>query len=300
MVPAGASTQVLDFPASRIELQWLSSQDADARVIERAGSVTFLEGYAYTYIVTGAENDPFILATEVGVNRAAPGAFVDATPVASDASQVPLRAFNALAEPLDIRVRLDGITVAGELAPRQASDKLRVPPAVYTLRIGPTTDDNAPAYYVGELSLVDVPPVTLFVYGSPDEPAIALLPDYTEPAQPGQAVIRIIHAVAGAEDLVVAFDMPGLAPATGAGATPTPGPLDSYESVPFGPGQTSGFVGLPANTYDIYVRRAADSEVVAIVPRLALEGRMYYDLLLLPGSGAGSYEVILLPAPLES
>jgi len=94
--------------------------------------------------------------------------------------------------------------------------------------------------------------------------------------------------------------MPGLAPATGAGATPTPGPLDSYESVPFGPGQTSGFVGLPANTYDIYVRRAADSEVVAIVPRLALEGRMYYDLLLLPGSGAGSYEVILLPAPLES
>lgn len=308
MVPAGAATQVLDIPASRLELLWLNSQGAEARIVERVGEVTFLEGYAYTYIVTGAERDPFIIATETGVDRAQPAPFAEETPAASLAAGVPVRVFNALTEPLDIRVRLDGITIAAALAPRQSSDQRRVPAAIYTLRVGPADDNNAPAYYIGELSLVDVPPVTLLVYGKPDTAATALLPDYQGPAQPGQAVLRVIHAAADADELLVSFDIPGLAlpgsptlvaPATVTRLTLTPGPLEQYDSGPFGPGQTTEFIGLPANTYDIYIRRATDNQVVAIVPRLALQSRTAYDLLLLPGPSADVLDVLLLSWPLD-
>ncbi|NPV66865.1 MAG: DUF4397 domain-containing protein [Anaerolineae bacterium] len=308
MIPAGAATQVLDIPASRFELLWLNSQGADARIVERAGEVTFLEGYTYTYVVTGAERDPFVIATEAGVDRAQPAPFVEETPAASEAEGVPVRVFSALTEPLNIRVRLDGITVAEDLAPRQASDQTHVPPAVYTLRVDPVTDPNAPAYYVGELSLVDVPPVTLLVYGNPDAPATALLPDYQGTAQPGQAVLRVIHAAADTGDLLVSFDIPGLAPpgsptiaapAVVPRPTLTPGPLEQYDSGLFGPGQTTEFIGLPASTYDIYIRRATDDQVVAIVPRLVLQSRTAYDLFLLPGPSPEVLDVILLPSSLE-
>ncbi len=307
MVPAGANSRVLDFPASRLELLWLNSQGVDTRVVEWAGEVTFLEGYSYTYVVTGADRDPFLIATEVGVDHTLPGLFTDETPVSTEPERVLLRAFNALAEPLNVRIRLGDLVVVDDLANRQSSDPQPIPPGVYTLRVGPPGEDNAPAYYVGELPLTSVLPVTLFVYGSPEAPAIVLLPDYTEPGQPGQAVIRIIHAVVSADNLIATFDIPGSASADSptlavppiARPTATPGPLSRYESIAFGPGQTSGFVGLPASTYDIFVRRASDNEVVAIVPRLTLESRTAYDLLLLPGSSAGTYEVILLPTALE-
>lgn len=309
MIPAGAATQALNIPASRFELFWLNSQAADARIVERAGEVTFLEGYAYTYVVTGAEHDPFIIATETGVDRAQPAPFVEETPAASETEGVPVRVFNALTEPLDIRVRLDDITITERLAPRRSSAQRRIPPAVYTLRVGPASDDNAPAYYVGELSLVDVLPVTLLVYGNPDTAATALLPDYQGSAQPGQAVLRVIHAAADAGDLLVSFDIPGLAPpgsptlaapaATVARPTLTPGPLEQYDSGAFGPGQTTEFIGLPASTYDIYIRRVTDNQVVAIVPRLTLQSRIAYDLLLLPGPSADVLDVILLSSPLD-
>jgi hypothetical protein len=197
---------------------------------------------------------------------------------------------------VNLRVRLDNIEIVNNLPARQAGPYTSLAKNTYTLRIGQAgASANAPDFYIGDLSLLDRNRVSLLVYGSVEQMQVRLLPDYDRPVQQGQSVLRIIHAIAGQDDLSVAVDLPDV---VGGESVQTPQVnLAHYETGTISPGEAGPFINLPRGTYDIRVSRVADSEVVAIVPRLALESLTTYDLLLLPDASGEGYAIELLDGP---
>jgi hypothetical protein len=204
-----------------------------------------------------------------------------------------------------VRVRLNDSTLIERLPAREASGYITVRPDRYTLRVGPAgTSPNTPDYFIGDVSLLNTTRASLILYGPVETMQVSTAGDYAQAVQSGQAILRVIHAVAGQDRLIVSITLPGIVstrePEIGPEGTPvsypeTPaGRFATYESSAFGPGDTTGFIGLPRGTYDVNVTRTSDSQVVLIVPRLALEGRTLYDLLLLPGSAADTFDVHLL------
>ncbi len=300
----GMATGVIELPIGTFNLLWSTGSNADGRVVEFPGEFVFEEGVAYTYIVTGTDDAPFALADSVGVEVAPQMAFgVDEESQGSDV--LNLRVINALAEPLDVRVRLDDSVLIESLPPREASAYLTVRPDRYMLRVGPAgPSPNVPDYYIGEISLLNQTRASLLLYGNPDTMRVSLAPDYSQAVQSGQAILRIFHAIPELDNLTASIALPGIAPAAeppaSAEGTPIyipetpPGRFETYETSAFGPGQNTGFIGLPQGTYDIHLARTSDSQVVLIVPHLALQSRTLYDLLLLPGEAQGAFDVQLL------
>jgi hypothetical protein len=310
MIPQGNNSRVLDFRAGPIELLWVTGQDNNARIVERAGEITFEAGYTYTYVVTGTEDTPFLLSSEVGIDEEVATVTGDESEGSTDeGNMTSLRAINALAEPLRLRIRLDGDVVLDELDTFETSTYTRVPEAEFDLRVESSGEStNAPAFYVDTLSLLNKQRETLLLYGTTEEMAISLLPDYDQPVANGQAILRVIHAVPEREDLTIEVDLPGIASTAEPGPTPDTGgtpvapipetpasEFQRFSSSAFGPGEATRFIGLPTGSYDIRVITPRNSRVVAIIPSLMLESQTVYDLLLLPGAGE-SFEIELLRA----
>lgn len=306
-IPYGAYTRPLDLPAGQYdELMWLTGEGNNARVVERAGSVTLEEGHTYTYIVTGQDYLPFLLGTETGLDTSVASIGPDTNP--GDVAEV--RALNALAEPLGLRVQLGDITLTELLEYAEASGYQTVPAQDYTLRVGSAGSSyNAPDYLIQDLPLLNTRKATILLYGPAETMQAALLPDYEDPVGLGQAVLRVIHAAPGRGDLTISLNIPGIMPTQppididGTPSYPPPTPdrsLDTYKSSAFRPGDSTGFVGLPTGVYDILVQRTSDSHVVAIVPRLQLESRTLYDLILLPDTSGEGFTVQLLSQNVES
>lgn len=300
LVPGGANSRAIDFPASTLELLWVSGEGSNSRVIEWGGEVTFQEGHAYTYIITGTDRDPFLLSTAVGLT---PESEAAAT-LAPDAQVAALRMLNAVAEPVALRVRL-GDTVALERLPHRES-------ATYTLngteagalRVGAADiSPNLPDYLIAAPDPI-VEDSLLLLYGTVENMAYSLLPEHSQTIPQAHAALRVINALADEEAITIRFDLPGIlptaAPASEGEPTPAgldPGLLETYRSERLAPGHATQYLNLPLNTYDLYAVRVADDEVLAIVPRLALEARTIYDLVLMPMPAAEGYEVLLLRNP---
>ena len=135
---------------------------------------------------------------------------------------------------------------------------------------------------------------------------VAPIEDFAQPVRSSQAILRVFNAAPGASPLYIRVDIPSMvstrippteevgdaeegAPPGGLDVLPDEG--ETYESPSFGPGDTTNFIGLPEGTYDIWVYAPGESEAVAIVPRLTLDGGMRYDLVLLPGETEGVFDV---------
>ncbi len=310
MIPYGMATRMIDFPSGLVNLLWVSQTGEDTQLVERVGDYTFAEGHAYTYVVTGSEQEPFVLVDEVGTDSALTAAFSD-QPGAGARNVAQLRVINAMADPVAAQVRLDDTLLVGALPPGQVSDYTTLRQDQYTLRV--EAADGPPgtrAFYEQALSLLTTSRASLILYGTTDAVAVSLVPDYENPIQAGQAILRLFHAAPGYSPLAASIEIPGLDPtgepaggAEGAEATAEvteeapAGPYRPYETAAFGPGQASGFIGLPQGTYDVRVLDTTNSQVVALAPRLALDGRTAYLLLLLPGADADRLESQLLALP---
>ena len=306
-VPYGTATRIIDFPAGLANLFWATGQGTNARLVEIVGDYTFSEGKAYTYIVTGAERDPFVLIDEVGTEADTDVVSADTDDgLTADDNAVAVRAINALADPLTVRLRLDDSVLFDSLAARTESDYTAVRQGEYTLRIGPAGDSpNTPDYYIGDLSLLDLARLSLLLYGPPETMQVTVAPDYDQPVLSSQAILRVLNATTDQENLRVTIDLPGIAPTVAPDSMISPegtpialpetpqGRFETYESRAFDPGETTGFIGLPVGTYDIQVSNALNNEVIAIIPGLALEGRTLYDLVLLPGTDGSAIDIEL-------
>ena len=301
-VAYGTASRTVDFPAGQINLYWVTGQGANVRVVEPVGDFNFEEGRVYTYVVTGSEYDPFVLVDDVGITQSPEQLATDGLPVATDDQTADLRVINAVTEPLELRVRLDGHTLVNGLENRQASAYQAVAQADYDLRVGPASNSaNVPDYYIGTLSLLNRDRMSLVAYGAAESMQVSVLPDRVERVESSQALLRVIYAVPDGDQLYVQIDLP--APGTGTPAptgtpesrpTLLPGRFGSYELGAIAPGGASEYIGLPVDTYDIRIARLVDGAVVAIVPRLALGGGTIYDLLLLPGRAPGEFSIELI------
>ncbi len=310
-VTYGMATRALDFSAGTFNLLWATGQGENVRTVEYVGETTLEEGFLYTYVVTGSEDDPFLIADETGVDIPPDIAFAPETQQPTDEDTLDLRVINALADAASVRVRLEDDVLLENLAPRTISDYLTVRPDHYTVRVGPSdTSPNTPDFFIGEIAMLQTTRASMILYGFADTMQVSISEDYQQAAPAGQAILRVINAVPDSDDLTVSITLPGLL-SSGGGAEVSPegtpslfpetpgGPFETYESSAFGPGETTGHIGLPDGTYDIHIQQASDSQVLLIVPRLALESRTLYDLVLLPGSGGSSLEIQLFAAGVE-
>jgi hypothetical protein len=171
---------------------------------------------------------------------------------------VSLRAINALAEPLRLRIRLDGDVVLDELDTFETSTYARVPRSRIR-RCGwnpPANPHNAPAFYVDTLSLLNRQRETLLLYGTDgrygDQPAAGLRSARSHRA--GDSA-RYPRRAGSRADLTIEVDLPGLAchggtrPDPGRGRrrhTSRPHPGDTgqrgfqrFSSSAFGPGEAT-------------------------------------------------------------
>ncbi len=294
----GTASRIVEMPAGLMNLFWMSGQGANARAVEPAGEISFTEGHAYIYIVTGAEYDPFLLDDEVGVNTPAGPSLlgVEGDKVAG------LRVINALADGLAIRVRLDDEVLIDSLSAQAANPYLNVRQAQYTLRIGPGGGSpNAPDYAIEDLNLLDRDRISVLVYGQSEDMRTAVFADRSELVQAGTAILRIIHAAPAQGRIFARIDLPlpgeGTPQPTGTpqfSFTPSPENQGTYETRAIAPGEAGDYLGLPSNTYDIRIYRLEDSQVIAIIPRLALSGGSIYELLVLPAAGENEIRIELL------
>ncbi len=302
LVPGGANSRVLDFPASTLEILWVSGEGSGSRVIEWGGEVTFLEGHAYTYIITGTDRDPLLLSTEVGV---VPEREAASSPTA-DAPAATLRVLNAAAEPAPLRVRLGDAVILERLPHQESGDYALTGSDSWSLRVGAAAlSPNLPDYLIATLDPVESDRL-LLLYGSLERLAYSLLPEFRGTLAQAQAALRVINALDEEGAITVRFNLPGILP-TAAPAEPdapaatlAPGVVETYRSGQLLPGHATEYLNLPLNTYDLVVMRAADDEVLAIVPRLALEANTIYDLVLMPMPDAEGYDVLLLRRPAAS
>ncbi|MBN2472070.1 MAG: DUF4397 domain-containing protein [Anaerolineae bacterium] len=294
LVPGGANTRVVAFPASTLEMLWVSGEGSDSRVIEWAGEVTFLAGHAYTYIITGEDRNPLLLSTEVGLTED-----VQETPAAETTT---LRITNAIAEPVTLRVRL-GETLLLEGLPHQETVQHPLTGSEGdTLRVGAAEiSPNLPDYLIATLDPIQEDSF-LLLYSTLESMAYSLLSDHNQTLQQGHAALRVINGMVEEDSIYIRFALPGILPTAAAEEAQVPATLDpafqdSYQSPPLAPGHATEYLTLPLNMYDIYAMRASDDEVLAIVPRLALEAQTIYDLVLMPAPYAEGYEVLLLRTP---
>ncbi len=294
----GTASRIIEMPAGLINLFWMTGQGANTRAVEPAGEMTFAEGHAYIYIVTGAEYDPFLLVDEVGINTPAESGIL-----AADGGDVAgLRVINALADGLAVRVRLGDEVLLDNLPAQEASPYLNVRREQYTLRIGPGGGSiNAPDYAIEDLTLLNRDRISLVIYGQSEDMRTAILADRTELVQAGTAVLRIIDAAPEQGQIYARIDLP--LPGTGTPAptgtpemvlTPLPDDQGSYETRAVGPGEASEYLGLPPDAYDIRIHRLEGSQVIAIIPRLALSGGSIYEILVWPGASENEIRVELL------
>lgn len=302
-VTYGMASNVIDFSAGLYNLLWATGQGENERVIEYIGETRLTEGYLYTYVVTGRADDPFLIADEIGIDMPETLAFAP-DDESDDEDNIDLRVINVLADSSSVRVRLDDDVLLENLAPRSVSDVLTVRRDRYTVRIGPADGSlNTPDFFIGEVSIDSAAQASLILYGYADTMQVSISEDYHQATPTGQAVLRVINAVPGSGNLAIAIAVPGLLPdgdsvevseeGTPSFIPQTPeGMFETIESSAFGPGATSGHIGLPGGVYDIRVQQTSDSRVLLIVPHLALESRTLYDLVLLPGSG-GNLEIQL-------
>ncbi|MBN1967237.1 MAG: DUF4397 domain-containing protein [Anaerolineae bacterium] len=308
----GMASRLLEFPQGMVDLLWVTGSSDAPQVIEAARDFSFEAGITYTYIVTGdAADTPFVLADATGIDNAAVSALAqqENEGIDSPGETTTLRVINALADRRAVSVSLDDTMLDGNLPAISSSDTLTIRAARYTLTIGrPARSPEGPDFYVGPISLLDETGVVLLLYGTADAPAVTVLASYTDPRQPGQAVLRVLHADPDLGGLFVTLHIPGIDPTPGAPtveptgtplypASPTPPvirPYEEYQTHAFGPGEGTDFIGLPANTYRVTVTRIDGFEEIAVMPELVLAGEADYELLLLPGDAAGTLDLELL------
>lgn len=293
-VAFGMATNPLDVPAGTLNLAWQSGDSAETRLVEIAGEYTFTAGRAYTYVVTGADDDPLLLADEVGISEAA----------TTQVETIQVRVVNALAQPLDVRVTLNAVTLDERLARGSASDYVAVPHDrdAYSLLVEAAGVADSPTLYSGDLTLQGDELVSIFVYGPANAVSVLTQADYDRPIPAGQTILRVFHAAPEHGEVYVSAQFSGLDPTPAASesqGTPVP-PLvpgarfQRYQSLPFGVGAVSEFIGLPPGNYDVQILRGADSALVTAVSRATLSEGVSYDLLLLPGETAETLTIAVV------
>ncbi len=288
-IPYGLNSPLLEIPAGPMNLTWYGGTGANEGLIERAGEIIFEEGHSYTYVITGADSIPFLLDTDTGQDTAIPGTVVE-TETTANGDRVFVRVLNALAEPVNLRIRMDSFEIVNELGARLASPYISLAENRYALRVGLAGESaNAPSLYVGEVSFLNRRHVSLLLYGQPEQMQVSVLADYVRPAQLSEAVLRIIHALPGEDELTTTIDLPGIAEAGSSEIN-----LAHQESRSFGLGESALLNNLARGTYDLRITRTTGGEVLAIVPQLALESRTIYDLLLLPEDQGEGFAIELL------
>lgn len=289
-VPGGANSPVVEYTASTLELLWVSGQGDSTRVIEWAGEVTFDEGFAYTYVITGTDRDPFLLSTSVGVESAAG----DTTRDTGDSSEPitegqRLRVINAVADPLPLRVRLNKDLALSRLGHQTISAYYVVDESPHNLRVGPAGDPpNAPDYLIATLPAIEVD-TSLLLYDRVESMSHSLVADTPVPDQPDTAVSRVFNAVTDEAALLIQYE-------------PHTSPNETFETqqMRISAGEATDFMALAPGTYDIVASRTTDDQVIAIVPNLVLEAQTLHELILVPDPNAEGYAVFVERTSLAS
>ncbi len=293
-VAFGMATNPLDLPTGTLNLAWQDSDGAEARLVETMEEYTFTAGRVYTYVVTGTDDNPLLLADAVGTSEAA----------MTQVETIRVRVVNALAQPFDVHVTLGNVVLTEHLARGSASDYVAVPHDrdTYPLLVEAAGAADSPALYSDELVLQGNEPISLFIYGPANAVSILAQADYDRPISAGQTILRVFHAAPAHAEFYISAQFSGLDPTPATSETQgtpvlplIPGArFQRYQSLPFGVGAASEFIGLPLGDYDVQILRGTDSVPVAALPRATLSEGTSYDLLLLPGETAETLTIALV------
>jgi hypothetical protein len=293
-VAFGMATNPLDLPAGTLNLAWQDGDGAEARLVETMGEYTFTAGRAYTYVVTSTADDPLLLTDDVGTGEVA----------TTQVETIRVRVVNALAQPLDVHVTLGNVVLTEHLARGSASDYVAVPHDrdTYPLLVEAAGAADSPALYSDDLALQGDEPISLFIYGPVNVVSVLAQADYDRPISAGQTILRVFHAAPEHGEFYVSAQFSGLDPTPAASETQgTPVPplvpgarFQRYQSLPFGVGTASEFIGLPPGDYDVQILRGTDSAPVAALSRATLSEGASYDLLLLPGETAETLTIAVV------
>lgn len=299
-VPGGANSPMVEISANQLELLWVSGQGDSTRVIEWAGEVTFEEGILYTYIITGIDRDPFLLATDVGVEAMSQATSSLDTPHSEEIEQnQSIRIIHALADPIPLRVRLGKDTVLFRLEPQTVSPRYNVDAEATTLRIGPADESsNHPDYLITTLPSIETP-TSVLLYAHAEHMAHSLIPDSPVLDEADSAVMRLYNAITEEDALVIHYVPATLDNTDSPIQAASPDPAHDQQIATLQPGEATDFVQLLPGTYDVVAARAADNTILAIIPALVVEARTLQEIILLQEPDSAGYAMILQRTSLE-